>query len=149
MTLRDLLVKSSYKKTFNQIYKLYLKGSRNKDQISKIDVLYYGFVEMLKTLPKSIGDLDGKGNKIYVTHTSGDEPVVDVCLFDKNKDELFALDFIDWNDIIDLEIYKTFQSSDEECLAHILHEITFWGFNKQTFEKQKKILKDSIDEGNR
>ena len=149
MTLRDLLVKSSYKKTFNQIYKLYLKDSRNKDQISKIDVLYYGFFEMLKALPKSIGDLDGKGNKIYVTHTSGDEPVVDVCFFDKNKDELFALDFIDWNDIIDLEIYKTFQSSDEECLAHILHEITFWGFDKQTFEKQKKMLKDSIDEGNR
>jgi hypothetical protein len=145
MTIRELLSKCSYKKVFNQIYKLYLKGSRDKEQISKLDILYYGFFEMLKTLPESVRDT----SKIYVTHTSEDEPVVDVCFFDKNKDELFLLDFIDWGDIIDLEIYKTFQSSDEECLAHILHEIAFWGFDKETFKKQKKLLRDSIDEGNR
>jgi hypothetical protein len=145
MTLRDLLLKCSYKKVFNQIYRHYLKGRKDKEQISKLDVLYYGFFEMLKVLPKSTRDID----KIYVTHASGDEPIVDVCFFNKNKDELLVLDFIDWGDIIDLEIYKTFQSSDEECLAHILHEITYWGFDKEILEKQKKMLRDSIDESNR
>ena len=145
MTLRELISNCTFKKTFNELYKIYFKGSLKNDEIQKLDLRYYKFFEYLKSLPKNKTSSD----KIYVTHTSGDEPVVDVCFFNKNKDELFALDFIDWNDIIDLEIYKTFQSSDEECLAHILHEITFWGFDKETFEKQKKILKNSINEGNR
>jgi len=145
MTLRDLLNKCSYKKTFNAIYKVYLKGKRSQDDIIKIDSAYCSFFENLKKLPKSKPSVD----KIYVTGASDSEQIIDVCFFDKNKDELFLLDFIDWGDIIDLEIYKTFQSSDEECLAHILHEITSWGFDKETFKKQKKLLRDYIDEGNR
>lgn len=145
MTLRDLLFNCTFKKTFNKLYKFYLKDSFKKEQIQKFDLRYYKFFEYLKSLPKNKISSD----KIYVTHTSGEDFVVDVCFLDKHKDELFALDFIDWGDIIDLEIYRTFQMSDEECLAHILHEITFWGFDKESFDKQKKLLRDSIDESNR
>ena len=145
MTLRDLLLKCTYKKTFNQIYKIYLKGDYKKSEITEFDFLYYKFFEFLKTLPKKENPL----GKIYLTHIANNDPEVDVCFLDENKDELFAMDFIDWDDIIDIEVYKTFNCSDFECLAHILHEITFWGFNKEAFEKQKKILRDSIDETER
>lgn len=145
MTLRDLISNCTFKKTFNELYKSYLKGCLKNDEIQKLDLRYYKFFEYLKSLPENKTSSD----KIYVTHTSGEDFVIDVCFLDKHKDELFALDFVDWDDIIDLEVYRTFQISDEECLAHILHEITFWGFNKETFEKQKKILRDSIDESER
>jgi len=145
MTLRDLLSICTFKKTFNELYKSYFKGSLKNDEIQKLDVRYYKFFEYLKSLPENKTSSD----KIYVTHTSGEDFVIDVCFLDKHKDELFALDFVDWDDIIDLEVYRTFQISNEECLAHILHEITFWGFDRETFEKQKKILRDSIDESER
>lgn len=145
MTLRDLLIKCNYKKVFNQIYKLFLKGKFDKSTVSKLDIKYYGFFEYLKKTPTANPSID----KIYVTNTSGNNPVIDVCFFDKNKDELYSIDFVDWSDIIDLEIYKTLKIDDEECLAHILHEITFWGFDEKTLEEQKKLLRDSIDESNR
>lgn len=145
MTLRDLISSCTFKKTFNELYKSYFKNCLTNDEIQKLDLRYYKFFEYLKSLPESKTSSD----KIYVTHTSGEDFVIDVCFLDKHKDELFALDFVDWDDIIDLEVYRTFQISDEECLAHILHEITFWGFDKETFEKQKKILRDSIDESER
>jgi hypothetical protein len=145
MTLRDLISNCTFKKTFNELYKSYFKGCLKNDEIQKLDLRYYKFFEYLKSLPENKTSSD----KIYVTHTSGEDFVIDVCFLDKHKDELFALDFVDWDDIIDLEVYRTFQISDEECLAHILHEITFWGFDKETFEKQKKILRDSIDESER
>jgi hypothetical protein len=145
MTLRDLISNCTFKKTFNELYKNYFKGSLKNDEIQKLDLRYYKFFEYLKSLPEN----KTSSNKIYVTHTSGDDFVVDVCFLDKNKDELFALDFINWDDIIDLEVYRTFKITDEECLAHILHEITFWGFDKETLDKQKKILRNSIDESDR
>ena len=145
MTLRDLLNKCSYKKTFNAIYKVYLKGKRSQDDIIKIDSAYCSFFENLKKLPKSKSSVD----KIYVTGASDSEQIIDVCFFNTNKEELFALDFIGWGEIIDLEVFRTLKLSDEECLAHILHEITFWGFDQKTFDKQKKLLRDSIDEQNR
>ena len=145
MTLRDLISNCTFKKTFNELYKNYFKGSLKNNEIQKLDLRYYKFFEYLKSLPEN----KISSNKIYVTHTSGDDFVVDVCFLDKYKDELFALDFVDWGDIIDLEVYRTFKITDEECLAHILHEVTFWGFDKETLDKQKKLLRDSIDESNR
>jgi len=142
MTFRELLFGCTYKKVFNEIYKNYLKKTKKKSEISELDIRYYDFYNFLKSLPFCKTSID----KIYITNTSGDEPIVDVCFFDKNKDELFSLDFINWKDIIDLEVYKTLQLTDEESLAHILYEITFWAFDEKTLEKQKELLKESIEE---
>lgn len=134
MTLRDLLIKCSYKKTFNQIYKFYLKGQYEDSEITEFDCLYYNLFKKLISLPEKLDP----NSKIYLANINGEEPEIDVCFLDKNKDELFAMDFIDWGDIIDLEIYTTFESTDEEYLAHILYEITFWGFDQETINKQAK-----------
>jgi hypothetical protein len=138
MTLRDLLNKCSYKKTFNQIYKVYLKGKRSQDDIIKIDSAYCSFFENLKKLPKAKPSVD----KIRLAPTSDPEIIIDVCFFDQNENQLYALDFIDWGEIIDLEVERAFKLSDEECLAHVLHEISFWGFDQKTFDEQKKLLRD-------
>jgi len=51
---------------------------------------------------------------------------ISVCLFDSERDEHSALDFVPWENIIDLPIRKSCEISDKECLAHIFWEITFW-----------------------
>ena len=138
MTLRDLLLKCTYKKSFNQIYKIYLKGEYEDSEVIKFDSLYYTVFQKLTSLPKK----PNSNNKIYLAYIAGGEREVDVCFLDKNKDELFAMDFIEWGDIIDLEVYTTFQALDEEYLAHILYEITFWGFNPKSINEQKKLLNE-------
>ena len=71
MTLRDLLNKCSYKKTFNRIYKFYLKNERTEAEIIKIDSAYFSFFESLKQLPKSKSSV----NKIHVSATSDPEQI--------------------------------------------------------------------------
>jgi len=62
------------------------------------------------------------------------------------EDEIYSFDFIEWRDIIDMEILKTVKISDIECLAHILWEITFWGFSEEEIEKQKQITLEASNE---
>jgi len=117
MTLRDLISSCTFKKTFNELYKNYFKGSLKNDEIQKLDLRYYKFFEYLKSLPEN----KTSSNKIYVTHTSGDDFVVDVCFLDKNKDELFALDFVDLDDIIEK---PELEASDKQEKLDDLKEIT-------------------------
>ena len=45
-----------------------------------------------------------------------------------------------------MEIFKTAKISDLECLAHILWEITFWGFSQEEIEKQKQTTLEASNE---
>ena len=72
----------------------------------------------------------------------GREEGIEVCLFDESEDELFALDFIDWNDIIDMKVLRAVNVSDKKCLAHILWEITFWGFSNEKVKEESLKLKN-------
>ena len=67
-------------------------------------------------------------------------------MIDEEKDELFSLDFVDWTDLIDMNIEKPNNMSEKECLSHILWEITFWGFSNKQVAKERKKLKKSIEE---
>ena len=62
MTLRDLISSCTFKKTFNELYKNYFKGSLKNDEIQKLDLRYYKFFEYLKSLPEN----KTSSNKIYV-----------------------------------------------------------------------------------
>ena len=55
---------------------------------------------------------------------------MDVCLYNEKLDELQPLDFVSWSDIIDCEIYKAIEISNNTSLAHILYEITTYGFTE-------------------
>ena len=74
--------------------------------------------------------------------------MTDVCVLDEEKDELSAMDFISWEDLIDLEVFNAINLPNEEVLAAILWEITFWGFDEETIQKEKNKLQEAIDETN-
>ena len=63
---------------------------------------------------------------------------IDVCLYDEDKDELFSMDFVDWKDLINLEIYKTIKMENFQILAHFLWQITFWGFSMEEINAKLK-----------
>lgn len=117
MTLRELLEEVSYKEVFNSIYKTFLKNKKfQRSKMMDLSVQFETFFNSLKDLPI----VDPKDNKIYITFISEN---VDVCLFDEKKDEIFALDSMDYRYIIDMEVYKAVNIDDISTVAHILKAI--------------------------
>ena len=144
-TFRELLSKNSYKLVFNEIHKFYLKD-KPVDQKHNFDINFYSAWNELLKLNKGKKTND----KLYLVQVDGDpdpsNPIIDVCMIDEEKDELFSLDFVDWTDLIDMNIEKPNNMSEKECLSHILWEITFWGFSNKQVAKERKKLKKSIEE---
>jgi hypothetical protein len=142
MTLRELLKETPYKSVFNIIYKLFYQEKKYlNSKIIEADLAYSKVYKELIDLPEN----KIENQKIYIANVADLTQEIDVCLLNETEDELYSFDFIPWKDVIDLEILKTAKLSSAECLAHILWEMTFWGFSQEEIEKQKQI---TIDAGN-
>lgn len=138
ITFRELLQQTSYKKIFNEIYASYYKSKVPTSKISEADSQYLCVYNKLLSL-------EGKKQEnlyIYLVETTAfdGESFVDVCLYDESSDEIFAMDFVDWSEVIDLKIKNTIKLSDAQVLSYILWEITFWGFSQETIKDQANLL---------
>jgi hypothetical protein len=141
-TFRELISKNSYKLVFNQIHKFYLK-EYSKEKKTKYDINFYSvWSELLK-----LDETKNLNHKLYLVQVDTDKEehglIIDVCMLDEEEDELFALDFVDWRDLIDLNIEKPSDMSENECLCHILWEITFWGFTNKDVKAERDKIKNS------
>ena len=139
MTLRELVRKCPYKSVFNALYKYYYCGNP-KETIEKADVGYLGVYKALDKLPPNLNP----EWEIHVLKKTDEEDgeFVDVCLRDVKKEKYYGVDLTLWSEIIDCEFKKLTDDSDIECLAHILYEITFYGFS----EAKIKEVKDEMSE---
>ena len=141
MTLRELIKESNYKTLFNEIYRHFLqKKGYSKSEIIEQDLSYSKVFKELSSLPLK----PNYNEKIYIASVGDSD--IDVCLLNELEDELFSLDFMPWDDIIDMEIFKTAKISPHHCLACIIYEITFWGFSQEQIAKERKKLDDRRDE---
>lgn len=138
MNIQHLVYKTSYKKVFNEIYKYYLKGHKNDDEISNLDQSFYlAWNNLLKTKHKKSEHKEINDSQIYLIEVSQDkdnfvfEDYVDVCLYDEEQDELFSIDFVPWENLIQKDIIPKINLTNEQIMAHILWEITFWGFSAE------------------
>ena len=143
MTLRELLKETPYKSVFNVIYKTFYQEKKYlNSRIIEADVAYSKVYKELIDLPEN----NIENQKIYIANVADLAQEIDICLLNETEDELYSFDFIPWKDVIDLEILKTAKLSSVECLAHILWEMTFWGFSQEEIERQKQITIDAANE---
>ena len=119
MTLRKLLTKTSYKDTFNAIYKENLKKC-SKSKVESFSVNLQKLHDSLKNLPKQ-----QYKNTIKIEHTANS-----ISIITYNKDDCLALDFVDWEDLIDREIVAPKNISDSRLAGFILWHITINSQNK-------------------
>lgn len=143
MTLRKLLSKHNYKKIFNFIFKTFLR-EKTYEQARSFDLNFFNATEELIKI-KSYNN--HQNCSIYVTEFLDDleetpKTIIDVCLIDNKTDEIFALDFLSWSEIIDLDVKNSTKLNEEELLAHILWEITFWGFSDSKISQERAKLDD-------
>ena len=147
MTIQKLIRKCFYKPVFNFIYKYYLKNDAyyTADKVASMDLNFLNaWNELTNTQPKTSTDKDVEDSCIFVGDcTEDDTPFVDVCLLNKANNEVYGIDFLDWNVLVAKEIKTDLKISDSEMLAHILWELTFWGFSSKTIQR---ISEDMISE---
>lgn len=147
MTLKQLIKECDYKSTFNILYKSHFLNW-DEDRVRKMDI---GFFSTWNELSRLDSKKDLKDN-IYIVNTkveNSSEQIFDICYMSNKKEdkgELYAIDFIDWSDLINLEIIDGFNfNSNVEMLAHILYEMTFWGFSNKEVQGQSNKLKSSVE----
>jgi hypothetical protein len=139
MTFRDLIHKCSYKRVFNALHRHYYYG--NPDEIIlQADIGYLNVYKELGQLPLS----PDPEWEIHVLKKADKEDgeFIDVCLHDVKEGKDYGVDLTLWSEIIDCEFKNLTENSDTECLAHILYEITFYGFS----EAKIKEVKDEMSE---
>ena len=146
-TFRDLLLANNYKNVFNEIHRIFLKG-KSVESKQNFDINFYNaWRELNKLKPQKESSL-----LIYLVEVPAEpegETFIDVCMFDEEEDEIYSLDFMDWNDLMDMRIEKPDKMSEDECLAHILWEITFWGFSNKQVAKEKEKTKNAIKDNDK
>jgi adenylate cyclase len=142
MTLKELINKCNYKSVFNLIYKLHLK-EKDASTVLSMDLK---FLDAWKEL----ANLKGKVNKdleIHLKKVEGQRrdhsPPLDTCLYCLSEKSFYALDFVSWEELINLNISSEIQLEDKEIAANILWEITFWGYSSDQIKKESEKLKES------
>jgi len=142
MTLRELLYRKSYKNIFNVIYKTFLKERKN-NQITELSIKFENAFTELKLIEKQ-----NKTKNLVVLNEieSEEEQIIDVCFYDDKQDEHYSLDFMDWGEIIDCEVVAPKKFNQTTIVAHILWEITFWGFSREKITKERKELNKAVQE---
>ena len=136
MNIPELFKQSSYKSVFNCIYKTYYKDKKyTQDEIVNCDLSYRKAFD-------AIQNVESKQNKTFIIELqdaeADGEKFIDVCLREVDSKEIFALDFTSWSEISSYEILTRNDLSTHEMAAHILWEMTFWGFSEEQIKKQKE-----------
>lgn len=145
MTLRELinhiLDRGTFTKTVNYI--------RNVDDIIQkkpIDDVFKAYTNATRELLELPGDDKYKDHVIVV-----DSVVQDGVEFSKvllsDGDTEYSMDFMDWNELIDLKIKDKTSREVSEMLAHVLYEITWWGFTRESVKQQRDEL-ENVDHDN-
>ena len=142
MTLRELLYRKSYKNIFNIIYKTFLKD-RTQDEIVELSIKFEKAFRELKNIEQQ-----NKTKNLVVLNKieSQEEQIIDVCFYDDKQDEHYALDFMDWGEIIDCEVVAPKKFNQTTIVAHVLWEITFWGYSREKITEERKDLNKAVEE---
>tara|TARA_R100000808_G_C2152137_1_gene161460 strand:- start:2797 stop:3246 length:450 start_codon:yes stop_codon:yes gene_type:complete len=139
MTLRDLLRTSSFASLFNELHRHYYID-RSDDSLVDLCVSYR----------KAIGELiylEGRSSKDWeldvstVSSSARDpESYVDVSLRTPSSGKIYGLDLVLWEEVIDLPVTFEDSMSPLVAVAHILWELTWYGFTSAQIKAQRDSL---------
>lgn len=145
MNLKDLISSVNYKSVFNIVYKEYYKDKKySNSKMMDVDYAYSKVFENLKS--KEINKEEKPLSIIFQILENEEEKFVDTCLYDEDEDELIALDFVSWDILLGYNINNPSNLSTEEMVAHLLWEITFWGFTEDKIKKEAETIEKYASE---
>ncbi len=109
-----------------------------------MDLKFLDAWKELKNLKGKVNkDLEIHLKKVEGTSSRDHNPPLDTCLYCLSEKSFYALDFVPWEELINLNISSEIQLEDKEIAANILWEITFWGYSSDQIKKESEKLKES------
>ena len=72
---------------------------------------------------------------------------IEVSFYCEEEAETYAMDLAEWKGIIDAMILNKANLADVELLAHILWEITFYGFTREQVNESRRDVEKSLQKG--
>tara|TARA_R100000008_G_scaffold85949_1_gene77271 strand:- start:181 stop:648 length:468 start_codon:yes stop_codon:yes gene_type:complete len=139
MTFRELLKKTNHKEIFNHLYKEYYYKNID-DEVHEMARSYQKVMNELLQKPFA----PNKEWEIKV-RTTGDE-LDDICWHNIEEESDYGIDLTPWSEIIDAQIQEPFIFNINETAAHILYEITFYGFTEEKVLEERRSLEGQVDE---
>lgn len=153
MTIHSLIRKCYYKPVFNNIYKFYLNDENqySLDRVARMDINFLSaWNNLLNTKATKSKDEDVENSCIFISDlVENGSKLFDICLLNKTNNETYGIDFLDWSELINKKIKTDFSDSEltgSEILAHILWEITFWGFSSDQVQLAGSKIIDETNE---
>jgi hypothetical protein len=127
LTLREIINQvmdaNALKQVFNVIYEKYYTDT-DENPKHDIETVANGYTSTVRELL----ELDSTSSAYAIALTEGEE-WMDVHLVADGKK--FAMDFVLWEELVDSTIVdNTGRLENTEALAHILWEMTFYGFTE-------------------
>ena len=143
MTLRELLKKANHKEIFNHLYKeYYYKNVDNEVH------------EMALSYRKVIAELLDKpfapNREWEIEVRASDGGLDDIYWYNIDEEEVYGIDLTPWSEIIDANIQEPFNLNINKTAAHILYEITFYGFTEEKIVEERgklKQLSEDVEDG--
>lgn len=149
MTFREMLHHVMDRGASLHIYTTISNSYYESADIQKVCDIYTDVIRLLLEAPPGpVSDDINKDHNLRLSNITGEDGVdiVDVTLYDTVNERTYAVDFVDWVDLIDLMVEDKIGLSVSDQLAHILYEITFWGYNSDTMTVEKDKLLKAADE---
>lgn len=151
MTLRQLIEHVTSRNLFNSCatYIQHINPDWKDRDYTTMLRTYTNVANEIADLP---GDDEIVGHQIVIQDVTNElqdikESYVDVHLHDGENS--WSIDFVDWNQLVDLEIVDHTSTRDLcERLANILYEITFWGMTRESVLQEQQNLADTCDKDN-
>ena len=139
MTFRDLLRQSNHREIFNYLHKEYYYKDID-DEVHQMAVQYQKVMDALLALPLS-------PNKKWEIEVRAEEGKFDdICWVNLETQEVYALDLTPWSELVDASLREPLPLEDStEAAAHILYEITFYGFTEEAVVEEGDRLRDTME----
>lgn len=141
MTLRELinhvLDRGKFQKTIG-----YIHNTDSRWREEAVDRVYKSYTNAARELVELPGDDELEGHVIVVdSNVQDDEEFTDIYI--QCGEDKWGTSFIDWNSLIDLPVDDRISLEVSEILAHVLYDITFWGFTRKNVLEAGDSLSNS------
>ena len=134
-------------KTISYISSVFYEHDEQSEQFDSYNKVSRAYTRVAQELME-LQATDGlRGEEIVVVQIDeDDEKHVDVHLRNVDTQETGAIEWIDWSDLIDLPVTDECGMQVHMVVAHVLYEITFLGFSRQTVIQEIDKLKEVVND---
>ena len=153
MTLIELINKVMDEGALNKaIVSMYLEYYDDQP-MDEIDTIAHSYNKVIRDILEATPDDQSIDTyNILVKEETDDidpddvQTYTDVSLYNKKESKTYAMDCTSWTELINMEITSEIDTDIYGLLAHILWEITFYGFSLHDIEAAKGSMMKQVQE---